>query len=139
MSFREKSAWITLLSVLLVFGLYFGALATGRVERFSMSAFHYGLISIIALFVLQVVLRIVAAKMSPADARAPLDERERLFELRARSIGYYVLMAWQAGIIVAMHFSAVTKLDVVFIVWLGVVVAIIAVSAAQIIQFRRGA
>ena len=138
MSFREKSAWITLVSVLFVFGLYFGALATGRVERFSMSAFHFGLISIIALVVLQVVLRVIAYILNPADARAPLDERERLFELRARSIGYYVLMAWMVVIIIAVHSPEVKKLDVVFIAWLGVVVAIVAVSAAQIIQFRRG-
>jgi uncharacterized membrane protein len=139
MSFREKSAWITLVSVLLVFGLYFGALATGRVERVSMSAFHFGVISIIALVVLQVILRVIAAKLNPADARAPLDERERLFELRARSIGYYVLMGWMVLIIVAVHSPAVRKLDVVFIAWLGVVVAVVTVSAAQIIQFRRGA
>ena len=29
MSFREKSAWITLITVLVVFGAYFGALLTG--------------------------------------------------------------------------------------------------------------
>jgi len=40
---------------------------------------------------------------------------------------------------VAVHFSAVKKLDVVFIAMLGMVVATIAVALAQIIQFRRGA
>jgi uncharacterized membrane protein len=138
MSFREKSAWITLVSVLLCFGIYFGALATGRIERFSMSAFHFGLVSIIALIVLQFVLHVVTAMLSVSDARAPLDERERLIELRSRSIGYYVLMAWMGGIIIAVHSSAVRKLDVVFIAWLGVVVAVLAVSVAQIVQYRRG-
>ena len=61
MSFREKSAWITLISVLLCFGVYFGAIATGQIERFGMAALHFGLISIIALVVLQIVLRVVAA------------------------------------------------------------------------------
>jgi uncharacterized membrane protein len=139
MSFREKSAWITLVSVLLCFGLYFGGLAAGWVERHNMSAFHYGLVSIIALVVLQVVLHIVAARSNPRDARAPRDERERMFENRARSAGYYVLMIWMVGIIVAVHFSAVRKLDVVFIAWLGVAVSSVVVAAAKIVQFRRGA
>ena len=139
MSFREKSAWITLISVLLCFGVYFGAIATGRIERFGMAALHFGLISIIALVVLQIVLRVIAAIGNPREARAPRDERERLFELRARSLGYYVLVLWMTGIIVAVHFRAVHKLDVVYIAWLGVAVASVVVSAAQIIQFRRGA
>jgi uncharacterized membrane protein len=139
MSFREKSAWITLASVLLCFGAYFGALATGSIERSSMTAFHLGLISIIALVVLQVVLHVLAALGNPREARAPRDEREQLFELRARASGYYVLVAWMIGIIIAVHFHAVRKLDVVYIAWLGVAIASLTVSAVQIIQFRRGA
>ena len=139
MSFREKSAWITLVSVLLCFGAYFGALATGRVERFSMAAFHLALISIIALVVLQIVLHVLVAIGNPREARVPRDERERLIELRARSSGYYVLVAWLIGIIVAVHFRGVQKLDVVYIAWLGVAIATVTVSAMQIIQFRRGA
>jgi cytochrome b561 len=138
MSFREKSAWITLVSVLLCFGVYFGALATGRIDRFGMSGFHFALISIIALVVLQVVLRVAVALGNLREARAPRDEREQLFELRARSLGYYVLMLWMAGIIVAVHFPGMHKLDVVYIAWLGVAVAIVIVSVAQIIQYRRG-
>jgi len=125
--------------VLLCFGAYFGALATGRIERFGMAAFQLALISIIALVVLQIVLHVLAAIGNPREARAPRDERERLFEIRARAIGYYVLVTWMIGIIVAVHFRAVQKLDVVYIAWLGVAVASVTVAAAQIIQFRRGA
>ena len=139
MSFREKSAWITLISVLLCFGLYFIGIAGGWIERFSMSALHYALMSIVALIVLQVVLRVLAALGNLREARAPRDEREQLFEIRARAIGYYVLMCWMVGMIVAVHFSAVRKLDVVFIAWLGMAVASVVVSIAQIIQYRRGA
>jgi uncharacterized membrane protein len=138
MSFREKSAWITLISVLLCFGAYFGALTTGRIERFSMAAFHLALISIIALVLLQIVLHVLVAIGNPREARAPRDERERLFELRARASGYYVLVVWMIGIIVAVHFHAVRKLDVVYIAWLGVAVASVTVSIVQIVQFRRG-
>ena len=139
MSFREKSAWITLISVLLCFGMYFTALAAGWFTPYGMRALHYGLISIIALVLLQVVLYVLAAMSNPREARAPRDEREQLFEIRARAIGYYVLMVWMVGIIVAVHFSSVQKIDVVYIAWLGVAVAIVVVAIAQIVQYRRGA
>ena len=138
MPFREKSAWITLISVLLCSGLYFGALLTGRIQRYSMSAFHFALVCIIALVLLQVVLHVVVALSGPRDVRTQLDERERMFDIRARSIGYHVLMIWLFGEIVAVHFSAVQKIDVVFIAMLGMVVATVVVALAQIIQFRRG-
>jgi hypothetical protein len=138
MPFREKSAWITLITVLLCSGLYFGAFATDRIIRFSISAFHYALVCIILLIILQVVLHFLAGYLSPRDARAPLDERERMFEIRARAVGYYVLMTWMFGLIFAVHFPAVRKIDVVFIAMLGMVVATIAVAVTQIIQFRRG-
>lgn len=139
MSFREKSAWINLFSVLVCFGSYFAALGAGWFERSSMRALHYALISIIVLVVLQIVLHVLVALGNPNEARAPRDEREQAFVNRARSIGYYVLMIWMIGIVVAVHFPNFHKVDVVFIAWLGVAVATMVVAVAQIIQFRRGA
>ena len=49
MSFREKSAWITLVSVLLTFGAYYGSLGIGLINPLSMRAFHFGVLSILAL------------------------------------------------------------------------------------------
>lgn len=139
MSFREKSAWITLVSVLLCFGVYFTGLFAGWFTRVGMRAFHYALLSVVALVLLQVVLHVLAMMSNPQEARAPRDEREQAFANRSRSIGYYVLMLWMVGIIVAVHSSSVSKLDVVFIAWLGVAVAIVVVAIVQIIQYRRGA
>jgi hypothetical protein len=139
MSFREKSAWITLVTVVVCFGLYFGALAGGWIERFSMASFHYAIICIVALSVLQIVLHIVAAILNPKDARAPRDEREKMFESRSHALGYYLLVIWMLGILVAVHFPTVRKLDVVYLAMLGLVVTTAVVAIAQIIQFRRGA
>lgn len=139
MSFREKSAWITLVSVLVCFGSYFVALGVGTFDRFTMAAFHWALISLIALVVLQIVLHVLVVIGNPREARASRDEREQMFVNRARSVGYYVLMIWMIGLVVAVHFPGVNKVDVVFISWLGVTVATMVVALAQIIQFRRGA
>jgi hypothetical protein len=139
MSFREKSAWITLISVLVCFGSYFGGLAGGWFDRYSISSFHYALISIVALVALQLVLHLIVALRNPQEARAPRDEREQLFVNRSRSIGYYVLMIWMIGLVVAVHLPGFHRLDVVFVAWLGVAVATMTVAVAQIVQFRRGA
>jgi hypothetical protein len=40
MSFREKSAWITLVTVLVCFGVYFSARLTGLVSRHGFGLFH---------------------------------------------------------------------------------------------------
>lgn len=139
MSFREKSAWITVFSVLICFGSYFAALWAGWFNPSSMRALHYALISLIALVLLQIVLYLIVALGNLREARAPRDEREQTFVNRARSIGYYVLMIWMAGIVVAVHVPGFGKVGVVFAGWLGVTAAILAVAVAQIIQFRRGA
>ena len=44
MSFREKSAWITLVTVLICFGAYFGALVTGRISGHGLASLHLLLI-----------------------------------------------------------------------------------------------
>src|SRR5215471_18278212 len=99
MSFREKSAWITLISVLICFGSYFAALGAGWFKPSSISALHYALISLIALVLLQIVLYAIVALGNLREARAPRDEREQAIVNRARSIGYYVLMICMMGLV----------------------------------------
>jgi hypothetical protein len=144
MSFRERTAWITLISIVVCFGVYYGAIFTGLVSSHSMSAFHIGLASIIGLVLLQVVLNLIATLLNPKEARTPRDERERLIHARSHTVGYYVLMFGMAGLLVSTH---VPRGDMDFIgvivdtVNLGVLVMVIAalsVAVSQIIMFRRG-
>ena len=140
MSFREKSAWITLISVLLTFGSYYGALATGLVPPMSMASFHFGLSSIVALIVLQVVLHLVAAMLNPADARTPRDEREKLIQARSHTAGYYVMMVGMVLVVLATHIPALHGFMTTVYLGIGVmVVAALSVAIAQNVMFRRGA
>ena len=52
MSFREKSAWITLVTVLACFGAYFGAIATGRVSARGFDTLHLLLACVVGLVLL---------------------------------------------------------------------------------------
>jgi len=138
MSFREKSAWITLVTVLLSFGVYFGAIVTGRISGHGLSSLHLMLACVIALVVLQAVLGRVAAATTPKAERAMRDERETLIQWRSRSLGYYVLVVLVIGLFIPVHLGH-DVFDLANFVLLDVVIATLVVAVAQIVMFRRGA
>ena len=135
MSFREKSAWITLVTVLVSFGAYFGALVTGRVHGFQ--TLFLLVFCVIALVALQLILSAIAAATTPKDELDLKDEREMLIQWRAQSVGYYVLTAMALALFVPVHFGH-SALDMANFALLGVVVATLVVAVAQIVMFRRG-
>jgi hypothetical protein len=143
MSFRERTAWITAISIVVCFGVYYGAIFSGLVPTNTWQSFHLGLACIISLVVLQIVLNFVAGLLNPKDARTPRDERERLIHARSHVIGYYVLMFGIAAVLFSTHIPMHEDFGalVVNTVNLGVLVMVIAalsVAVSQIIMFRRG-
>lgn len=99
MAFREKSAWISLVATVGVYGAYFfyfsQAVRAGR--PFGLGGAFVG--TVIVLIAVQIVLHIVVAIASPmAEIHAPLDERERWIQSRASAFAFYVL---QAGAVMA--------------------------------------
>jgi len=137
MSFREISAWITLVTVAVCFGVYFGSIATGSVSPRGFDTLHLLLLCVAALVVLQIASHIVAAGLSPAAARAPRDERERLIAWRAQSLGYYVLMVGVLALGAPALFGHPSG-DLLNFALLDVVVAALVVAVAQIVMYRRG-
>lgn len=144
MPFREKSAWISLVTVLVVFGAYFGAIVTGRVASYGMATMHYLLLSVVAIVLLQAALHVAARLLARADAGTPKDERERLIELKAIRIAYVVLIGGvMSAIFVVMHTRllggppAGPKLSLAVLA--AVILADVAKSAATVIQYRRDA
>lgn len=108
MSFREKQAWVSLLILLVVGGVYFGDLTSDLIhegrdwfENFNRGKFYLALYALIAFIVAEVVLQIALFVTSPKDARTPKDERERLIELKAARIAYTLLVI--LCLIVALH------------------------------------
>ncbi|MDB5424395.1 MAG: hypothetical protein JWQ29_1811 [Phenylobacterium sp.] len=137
MSFREKSAWITLVTVLGFFGAYFGSIATGRVSGHGFDTLHLLLACVIGVVVLQCGLTIAAAVTTPRDGRAPRDEREERIQWRSHTIGYYVLVVLVLGLFIPGHLGR-TVIDMMNFALLDVVVATVVVAGAQIVMFRRG-
>ena len=144
MPFREKTAWISFVTMLAVFGTFFGALVTGRAPSYGVGALHYLILSVIAVIVLQIGLTIAARILAGADAASPKDERERLIELRATRIAFYVLIVGVLGgnfltlhtLVFGGPHGGGPRLALVTVG--AVVLADLVKSAAQIVQFRRG-
>jgi hypothetical protein len=136
MSFREKIAWISLLSMLAIYGFYFWSVIHAGPQH---GSFQFGslLMTIVALVIVQVVLITAVAIFRPADAKAPRDERDKLIELRSMRVAYSGL-ATSVGF--ACFFGAIDP-PIVFntnALLFILVTAELLRNACQIIQYRRG-
>jgi len=91
MPFREKSAWIQMISAVAVWGYYFWTVALALAAGQSVHFVGLFVGCVIGLVVLQIVLSIFAALFALRDAKAPSDEREKLIALKAVRIAFVVL------------------------------------------------
>ena len=135
MSFREKSAWITLIAILLVSALF--ALHGPRLSHPRPWDFHALLACIAAFIVIETVAYVVLRLRYPEDARTPLDERERLINLKATRLasGCYVVGSFLA--VLTIHHGA-SAVMVAYLVVLAFVFAEIVKYSARIVYYRRG-
>lgn len=135
MSFREKIAWISLISVSGIYAVYFWSVFHSR----GVGLPFFGLLeTVIALAVVQTVLMTAAAISAPKEAKAPRDERERLIDLRATRFAYAVL-AWSvAGACFFGGFNPPVIFDTNTLLFILVAAEVLR-SGCQIIQYRRGA
>jgi hypothetical protein len=136
MSFREKSAWVTLVTVFLSFGVYFSAITIGHVTGRGLPTLMLLIGCVILLTILQIIFMIPAALTTPAAERSAKDEREALILARSNSIGYYVLTTLVLCLAVPASFGHPVA-DLLNFALLDVVIATLVVSAAQIVMFRR--
>lgn len=137
MSFREKSAWISLLSVSAIYGYYFMSLVRSG-SHAGGSAFGGLLGTIAALVIVQVALTVAVAIYKPNDAKEPRDERDRLIGLRATRFAYATLATSVAFAIFFACFNPPIRFNVNALLFILVVSEALR-NASQIFQYRRGA
>jgi len=139
MSFREKSAWITLITLVLL-TLFF---VTHLPPSWMLTPqpgfmFHVLVAGVVAFVVIEIIAHVIVAIRAPRDAQAPRDERERLIALKATSIAAYVYAILSLGsVFVVIHLGA-NAMGVGFCVFLSFVVAEIVNYAARVVYYRRG-
>lgn len=137
MSYREKTAWITLIAFLILMGWYFQPFLQ-QGPRPSGLAFGRLAIAAAVIIIFQLIVRRVVASFTPREAKEPADEREQLIEAKGRRFSYAVL-AWAVRIICfvgisnpQLFFNANTLL---FFLMVSEVMGV----SYQIVEFRRGA
>jgi hypothetical protein len=140
MAFREKLAWITLVSISLVFGVYGASLISPDVARLIGPTPGVRLLGAVFAEVLIVtVLTIMAAVTAPSEANAPEDERERVFSLKSDRAGYYLLSGLLWCVLMAGVFQHLSTDDILKLVFWSMIAVEIIRQARLIIAYRRGA
>ena len=139
MSFREKSAWASLLAYLAIYGFYFANVASALARGDADGGQFLGLLSksVVLFVVVTIVLTIILAIFAPKDAKTPEDEREKLIKLRANSAAGYVLATGVVVAIGALYFDARSFL-VINLLFLALVAFEVFKIAAQLALTHRG-
>ena len=137
MSFREKSAWISFLC-LLVFAALWCTHAFGVVPHESPMLWFFGMLG--GLIALEISLHVAIALQSPKDARTPKDERERLIDLRASRVAFYVLLTGAfASLGLGLHFPGANRFMMGQLLMGAIISALLARFGTQIALYRRDA
>lgn len=136
MSFREKSAWVTLISILLVTYMFFLHVSWTLNPEPSMWRVHALLACLLTFIVIEVIAHIVLYLKFPRDARTPRDEREQLIDLKATRIAAYVYVVASFLAVGTMHLGA-NRIGIACNVLLAFVLAEIINYATRIYYYRR--
>ena len=138
MPYREKIAWISVVSTIAIWGGFFGfmAVTSGQVPGFTYVAGFFG--AVLLQTILVVTAAIVTAILSPKEASAGRDERDRTISRRAYAIAYPVLLTLVLCVAGSMHFG-VGKIGMAYGIMGAIVIAEIVHYTVQIAGYRMGA
>ncbi len=139
-SFREKSLWLLLLSLIVVFGVYFVSVLPVRSSNVAPT--HVG--SFVGMLILLVVIQIIGqtllaiANRRELASRIQSDERDALIKLKSMRLASYVLAT---GIFLSICVALVVPGNFAFVhVLLAFWVLAQAVEIVfQLIFYRQGA
>jgi len=149
MPFREKSAWIQLISAVAIWGYYFTTVARALAAKQDVHFVWLFVGCIIGLVLLQIVLSVIAALFALRDAAAPTDEREKLIGLKAVRIAFAALNICVIALAVTGPLFAATSpifrgiadggmIVMVNGILLAMVIADLIRCSSQIVYFRLG-
>lgn len=137
MSFREKSAWV-MAALMLGAGFYYIHLAVGTTREVGWTAPSVGVLVPFTLLVivLSVVAQVILAVLTPNEANAPADERERPLLDRAGHWAGFVLAA--GAVASVLHFFYHQNGVVLFhLIMVSLILSQISEYVFQIVLIRR--
>lgn len=135
MPFREKTAWISVISTIVIWGGFFGFMALTR-GRHPGPTYMVGFFAAIVLqAILVTVAAIVTAILAPKDASASRDERDHTISRRAYAIAYPVLLTLVLCVAGGVHLG-IGAVGMAYGIMGAIVIAEIVHYAAQIVGYR---
>jgi ABC-type xylose transport system permease subunit len=139
MSFREKSAWITLITILVLTAALVAHLPRPWTLAPTPGGFMFQVLSIavVVFVIIEIVAHIAIALWSPSDARAPKDERDELIALKATRLAAFIYVILTFVSVFLIHLGA-NQFGVGYCVLFSLVISEIVNYAARIIYYRRG-
>ena len=138
MSFREKIAWISVVSTILVWGGFFGFMAATGGTAHGMVYVTGFVGAVVAQAIIVAAAAIVTALLSPKEASAARDERDRNISRRAYAYAYPVLLSLVLCVAAGMHFGLRAH-GMAYGIMGAIVIAEIVHYGAQIVGYRMGA
>lgn len=140
MTFEEKSTWVSLGILLFVFSGYFSQVFEGLVANTLSKTDIAGLFigAVVSIVVLQIVLHIVIAMFGVRDADQPMDERDKLFAMKAGNISGLVLGIGVLIIAAQTILSDLSALWVANLLLFIVLVSQVVSDVLRLFYYRRG-
>lgn len=140
LSFKEKSTWVSLIIMLVVWGYYFNELRAvlddGFVGRLQTTILF--IIALVILVVLNIAGHIVIAITNPRDANQPEDERDRVVSQRAGNIAGIVLGIACINLAAWAMFLDLSSVLMAHCLLLALIIAQIVHDALRLYYYRRG-
>lgn len=139
MAYREKKAWLTLITMVVAYAVYFGvvgpAIGFGR-ERLVDIIIGFGAVAAVHGLIV-IVISLALWLMAGRSERQRPDERDRAISRHAASMGYWFLLIgliW-VGVVMPFHAPAWVMINTA----LGfIVLAELAKDGFILISYRRG-
>ena len=137
MSFHEKSAWVSLISIIGVSTFYFLHVSWSLTPEPSGQLVRGLLYCIVGFVIIEVIGHTVISIRTPRDAQTPRDEREQLINLKAVRAAAYVYVGGSFLAVSTLHLGA-SGITIGYGVLLAFVAAEVVNYATRIVYHRRG-
>jgi len=139
MSFKEKSILGSLIITIIVFGYYFLQVfkTTGSTLFEVANGISFFIGAVVLMVLLEIILHIILAITNKNESNQSNDERDKLIDLKATRISYYILVFGIFTVGVSMLFSFDTLLLANTMLLFFIIAEIVGFSM-QLYYYRRG-
>jgi hypothetical protein len=138
-SFKEKSIWTSLIMTIIIFGYYFtrvfNLLNQPTTDHTNLITLFIGVV--ILMITLEITIHIIISIFDNKGTKETGDERDRLIDLKATKISYYILIL---GVFQAVAGLLMTKSPIMIanIILLFFVFAEIVGDSIRLYYYRKG-